>query len=835
MDGYQSRAYSYAYPSPSEFSEDPPFASDFEMGASEHADPIDSSEEDGDMDVDLMSLPRRISFSTSCERDKPFVTPRPMLATRTARSCPPINDLLNPATLPVARPVTAEAETASCLSVPSLSSTPSCDLHESSPASSSFFAAVSPSPSSSTGASCYSPEPAPPTRVKPTSSLYALLNPVDEPEPPFSFAPSVSAAESREQSLAAEVLPKEESKYEVLDDVTLTIKSSSVEHTLAVTDDETFLTSRALDPKSTFDTHQAPDFSSGTCIIATQSAVFTCMRRFRTALPVIASQSPYVSARRPPAIISSLLAYHSLRTICTLTIAQDLNIVSAFLASVFSAPRLAPVKPAIVACAPGPRRERPDTHRRSYCVTEEVDTRPARAKSARPAPTQKRRKEATGGPIKKRPRVILSDDESDEEETPAPGPVRSNVKSQAQATAHTQAESSEKENEHRATKAEGKKSALVKKKRRAKDDEEEAKAEVDSKTTSLPSKARKACASEAKSSAYQPIAVPAREIDLSSLPLPLQEMQGMLIESLATSRASSLPASSLYTALMSSRPALKEYQSSKHEGLMDKKEWMGIIEDVLEVGWSSSGVFDKVESSVKDTDHQLEAQWFYVPEKDEDQERATLIRSMMPRPGKRSETKKSKQYYWRPLGKISKWDPEDDLGRTYQSSNTKSSSPSASSKRSTSSASGAADVEPAAPTANRAPEADAPGVCACFTPALSVVARVVLALGRVELAAGRMVDRGVTPVVFAVPASLIDVGLLAAVIELELVVLDTPEVVAYTEAAVLGRVTPAVASLGAAVVRTRAAASCLVVAALTGRAIWDAVWLRGRPSMAERS
>ena len=63
----------------------------------------------------------------------------------------------------------------------------------------------------------------------------------------------------------------------------------------------------------------------------------------------------------------------------------------------------------------------------------------------------------------------------------------------------------------------------------------------------------------------------------------------------------------------------------------------------------------------QDMDHQLEAQWFYVPEKDEDQERATLIRSMMPRPGKRSETKKAKQYYWRPLGKISRWDPEDDL------------------------------------------------------------------------------------------------------------------------------------------------------------------------------
>ena len=57
----------------------------------------------------------------------------------------------------------------------------------------------------------------------------------------------------------------------------------------------------------------------------------------------------------------------------------------------------------------------------------------------------------------------------------------------------------------------------------------------------------------------------------------------------------------------------------------------------------------------------LEAQWFYVPELDEDQERATLIKAMMPRPAKRSETKKYKQYYWRPLDKISKWDPEDEL------------------------------------------------------------------------------------------------------------------------------------------------------------------------------
>lgn len=166
---------------------------------------------------------------------------------------------------------------------------------------------------------------------------------------------------------------------------------------------------------------------------------------------------------------------------------------------------------------------------------------------------------------------------------------------------------------------------------------------------------------------------------LQDLPLPRAEMEGMLIETLATSRASSLPASTLYSALIAARPALKDVSSTRGEKL-GKKEWICAIKAVLEAGRDDSGVFDKVESvqvrllpsdrsfvqselkSMQEAaDHTLEAQWFYVPEQDQDQERATLIRSMMPRPGKRSETKKCKQYYWRPLAKISRWDPEDDL------------------------------------------------------------------------------------------------------------------------------------------------------------------------------
>lgn len=153
------------------------------------------------------------------------------------------------------------------------------------------------------------------------------------------------------------------------------------------------------------------------------------------------------------------------------------------------------------------------------------------------------------------------------------------------------------------------------------------------------------------------------------------EICGMLIESMASSRASSLATSSLYKSVMQNHPRLKVQKS--------EKDWIAVFERVLRAGErKGTGVFGKVESngqvrqhpytthssfsadqlnSQEEPDHQLEAQWFYIPERDEDQERAMLIRSMMPRPAKRSETKKYKQYYYRPLDKISRWDPEDEI------------------------------------------------------------------------------------------------------------------------------------------------------------------------------
>ncbi|KAJ6575148.1 hypothetical protein B0H19DRAFT_1127392 [Mycena capillaripes] len=135
------------------------------------------------------------------------------------------------------------------------------------------------------------------------------------------------------------------------------------------------------------------------------------------------------------------------------------------------------------------------------------------------------------------------------------------------------------------------------------------------------------------------------------------ELCGMLIECMATSRASSLPMSTLYKTVMQSYPSLKS-RGTEHECLE-------IMKHVLENGTAAgggSGVFGKVQRNGKDdSDPPLEAHWFYVPDRDQDQERAQLIRSMMPRPAKRTETKKYKQYYYRPLEKISRWDPEDEL------------------------------------------------------------------------------------------------------------------------------------------------------------------------------
>ena len=71
----------------------------------------------------------------------------------------------------------------------------------------------------------------------------------------------------------------------------------------------------------------------------------------------------------------------------------------------------------------------------------------------------------------------------------------------------------------------------------------------------------------------------------------LEELQGLLIEAFAVSRASSQSASALYRGMSQSRPSLKNDHSDK--------EWLQILESALETARSQSGMFEKVESSFK--------------------------------------------------------------------------------------------------------------------------------------------------------------------------------------------------------------------------------------------
>ncbi|KAI5118450.1 hypothetical protein M0805_006269 [Coniferiporia weirii] len=125
------------------------------------------------------------------------------------------------------------------------------------------------------------------------------------------------------------------------------------------------------------------------------------------------------------------------------------------------------------------------------------------------------------------------------------------------------------------------------------------------------------------------------------------EVHGCLIQAMALSRASSMPASSLLREVLRENPHLGAQRS--------KESWLDLVGDVL----GAHDVFGRIDREGLDADDKpLEAQWFYIPENDPDQDRASLLREMMPK--KRNETKKHKQYFYKPLGRITRWGAEDD-------------------------------------------------------------------------------------------------------------------------------------------------------------------------------
>ncbi|KAJ3757976.1 hypothetical protein EV360DRAFT_83505 [Lentinula raphanica] len=83
--------------------------------------------------------------------------------------------------------------------------------------------------------------------------------------------------------------------------------------------------------------------------------------------------------------------------------------------------------------------------------------------------------------------------------------------------------------------------------------------------------------------------------------------------------------------------------------------WVFEFERVMKEAAARCGMFGLVESSFRndprDRPLPFSSRFFYVPDCDPDTERAQLIRLTMPGSGKRSETKKYKQYYWKPVGK----------------------------------------------------------------------------------------------------------------------------------------------------------------------------------------
>ncbi|KAE9410116.1 hypothetical protein BT96DRAFT_805983 [Gymnopus androsaceus JB14] len=132
-------------------------------------------------------------------------------------------------------------------------------------------------------------------------------------------------------------------------------------------------------------------------------------------------------------------------------------------------------------------------------------------------------------------------------------------------------------------------------------------------------------------------------------PSPLDlELVGIIIETMTLTRSSSHLASALRGAAVNDEGGVA---GMSEEDIM----WVSEFERIMAESATRCGMFGKVESSFRNDPRDLplpfSSRFFYVPECDPDTERAQLVRLTMPGSGKRSETMKYKQYYWKPVGK----------------------------------------------------------------------------------------------------------------------------------------------------------------------------------------
>ncbi|KAI0935216.1 hypothetical protein AcW1_008802 [Taiwanofungus camphoratus] len=696
----------WPYSSPSDGSEEPPWTSDFEVDVSEYSDdaPVESFE--GDTDLCYSSPQRRISFSTSAERDQPFIRPTPEIKPKSATSpeidvldLPQPNHMSTNLTFEDAEHEIREEQSARDSFVLQLSTYPSFPPRASTdalpPSSSPLSGASLPStpppslldlPSSACSSPAIDSErPIFQTSARARSSIMALLNPSSPPPTPcddVALSSSVtdaivslsasSTADNKDGFIACDV-PKD--PLVPLEDINLPILQNQVKPP-----DDMVATIQASEGSSRL---QSPsyDISASSPLSSPPSSPFhpghdldvDVPSEHRLTVSDVATSDPESNQTTETDSNSSQASCSALHQVSQAQVkgepkqsrkpcrkARTCEHMAVRARSQSSSHHNTAGNPSVKGTksknnAHDWREQSAHSDILATTSAEEQTDCEAAEEAQNAQKARKRRKEGGSGPFNKKRRVILSDVESELEDIPVKGKAKD--------------KEGEKENKAILRKALGgtrlDRLPKVVKARTRNDSDHDQEHDISptpakvSPSPSLPSSQAKKPTAVGGEVPQSRLATPNA---MSHLPLPLAEVQGMLIETFATSRASSLPASSLYNSIMESRPVLKDAPSARSEGKMSKKEWTRLIEDVLEEGRVTSGVFDKVENRLKiDVNHRLEAQWFYVPERDEDQERATLIRSMMPRPAKRNETKKYKQYYWRPLGKISRWDPEDDL------------------------------------------------------------------------------------------------------------------------------------------------------------------------------
>ncbi|KAH9023581.1 hypothetical protein EDB83DRAFT_1989682 [Lactarius deliciosus] len=135
---------------------------------------------------------------------------------------------------------------------------------------------------------------------------------------------------------------------------------------------------------------------------------------------------------------------------------------------------------------------------------------------------------------------------------------------------------------------------------------------------------------------------PSPDSDDTPEPCPHPALLGLLLETLALSRASSLTQS----ALVRTNPDLAPSSSSSSPAML-----------ATTLRWA---VHARVLGCVRSSGEALPPSYFYDPTMDPDHERGDLLRCLMPRAGKRRETMKYKQYYWAPVvvgrGRTGTWD-----------------------------------------------------------------------------------------------------------------------------------------------------------------------------------